>query len=83
MNRKLLIISLAMFFVLIFTACAGEPGSTGQSGPQGPAGPAGPAGSDGAAGSAGSDAEVMATDLSCTECHDDTSLITGSFLACD
>jgi len=77
MNRKLLIISLAMFFVLIFTACAGEPGPGGQSGPQGPAGPAGPAGSDGAAGRAGSDAEVMATDLSCTECHDDTSLITG------
>ena len=68
MNRKLLLSSLVVFFGLILAACAGSAGPAGPAGPQGPAGPAGPAGSA---------AEIMTTDLSCTECHNDTTLITG------
>ena len=64
MKRKLLLISLVIFAGLVFTACAGP---QGEPGPPGPAGPAGPAGADGA--------PAMATDLSCTECHNDTTLI--------
>jgi hypothetical protein len=71
MKRKLSLIGLVVFSGLILAACAGQVGPPGPPGPQGPAGPAGPAGE------AGSSAEVMATDLSCTECHNDSTLITG------
>jgi len=61
MHRKLLLTGLALLGAgLILAACAG------QAGPSGPAGPAGPAGPPG---------EVVAADLSCTECHNDTTLI--------
>lgn len=66
MKRKLLIISLVVFAGLILAACAGPQGEPGPPGPQGPAGSAGPAGPAG---------EVMTTDLSCTECHNDTTLL--------
>ena len=66
MKPKLLAISFAVLFVVILAACAGPQGEPGPAGPQGPAGPAG---------SAGSAAEVTAADLSCTECHNDTTLI--------
>lgn len=66
MKRKLLFISLVVFAGLLFAACAGPQGEPGPPGPQGLAGPAGPAGSA---------AEVTAADLSCTECHNDTTLI--------
>ena len=66
MKRKLLLVSLFVFAGLIFSACAGPQGEPGPPGPPGVAGPAGPAGSA---------AEVIATDLSCTECHNDTTLI--------
>lgn len=69
MKRKLSLIGLVVFSGLILAACAGQVGPPGPPGPQGPAGPAGPAGE------AGSSGEVMATDLSCTECHNDTTLI--------
>jgi len=71
MKRKLCLIGLVVFSGLILAACAGPVGPPGPPGPQGPAGPAGPAGE------AGSSAEFMATDLSCTECHNDSTLITG------
>ena len=66
MKPKLLAISFAVLFVVILAACAGPQGEPGPAGPQGPAGPAGPAGSA---------AEVTAADLTCTECHNDTTLI--------
>ncbi len=71
MKCKLSLIGLVVFSGLILAACTGQVGPPGPPGPQGPAGPAGPAGE------AGSSAEVMATDLSCTECHNDSTLITG------
>ncbi len=92
MKYKLFLISLAMAFVLALVACAGPEGPQGPegpAGPQGPAGPEGPAGPDGPpgpegpagpqgpAGEAAAAVEVVAADLSCTECHNDTTLITG------
>jgi hypothetical protein len=64
-TRKILILLGTLIMVaVVMTACgAGEPG------PQGPAGPAGPQGEPGA--------PALATDLTCTECHNDTTLITG------
>jgi hypothetical protein len=51
---------------LVLAACAGEAGPEGPSGPTGPAGPQGPAG----------EAAVLdVANLSCTECHNDTTLI--------
>jgi len=51
---------------LVLASCAGS---------EGPAGPPGAAGPEGAAGPPGPAAEVSAADLSCTECHNDTTLI--------
>jgi hypothetical protein len=66
MNRKLLLVGLGLFGAgLILAACAGAQGPAGPAGPPGPAGPVGPA------------AEVVAADLTCTECHNDTALISG------
>jgi hypothetical protein len=53
----------------LLAACAGPEGA------QGPAGPAGPAGPQGEPGPAG--ASVSAADLSCTSCHNDTSVLEG------
>ena len=70
--KKMLVLLVVLIgTLLIFTACAAEPG------PAGPQGPAGPAGPQGPAGPAGDAAEVSAADLSCTECHNDSSIITG------
>ena len=61
----------------------GEMGAQGEIGPMGPAGPAGPAGATGPAGPegpqgpAGTSGEFSATDLTCTQCHNGTSIITG------
>lgn len=90
MNRKLLLIILALLTLLLLASCAGEAGPPGPAGPAGPtgpegpagpagetgpAGPAGPAGETGPAGPQGEAAEVAAADLSCTECHNETTLI--------
>ena len=64
----------SLLVVLALTACAGEQGPAG---PEGPPGPAGPAGPEGPPGAAAESAMVEAGDLSCAECHTDTSLITG------
>jgi hypothetical protein len=71
MNTKKLLVLLGTLVVAaaLISACAG---SAGEPGPQGPAGPAGPAGPEGPAGES-----AMATDLTCTECHNDTAIITG------
>jgi hypothetical protein len=68
-KKALVFFGILVMAAVVLTACAG------QAGPQGEPGPAGPAGEAGPAGPAGPAAEV--TDLSCTECHTDTSLITG------
>jgi hypothetical protein len=71
MSRKNLVIFLAVLSIamLALAACAGPVGEQGPAGPQGDTGPAGPAGADGA------DADLAS--LTCTECHNDTTLITG------
>jgi hypothetical protein len=64
-TKKMLILLGALIAVtVLFSACAG---------PQGEPGPAGPAGAEGPAGPAGESA--AAADLTCTECHNDTALI--------
>jgi hypothetical protein len=66
-TKKLLVLAgLLIAAAMLFTACAG---AQGEPGPAGPAGPAGPQGEPGPAASA--------TDLTCTECHNDTAIITG------
>jgi Cytochrome c3 len=64
MTRKnLVIFALVLGGALVLGACAAQ-GPAGPAGPQGPAGPAGPPGQP-----------VAAADLTCTECHNDTTLI--------
>jgi hypothetical protein len=64
---------LGLGLALVVAACAGPAGAPGEPGPQGPAGPAGPAGAPGAPGEPG--VSPSASDLTCTECHNDTTLI--------
>lgn len=73
---------LLLVLALAVAACAGPAGPEGPPGPQGPAGPAGPEGPAGPAGPAGEPgpAAEMA-ELTCTECHNDTTLITGKHTA--
>ncbi len=72
-NKKmLLLVGVLMAAAFVLTACAGP------AGPEGPAGPAGPAGAAGAAG-----APAMTADLTCSECHNDTDLITAKTTAWD
>ncbi|MDH3247590.1 MAG: hypothetical protein OEQ47_01405 [Acidimicrobiia bacterium] len=54
---------------LALASCAGD------AGPAGPAGATGPAGPQGPPGPAGSAAELDVANLSCTECHNDTTII--------
>ena len=62
MQRRTLILGLALVgAALALAACAGAEGPTGPAGPAGPAGPPGEA--------------AAAADLTCTECHNDTTLI--------
>jgi len=68
MNRKTLLIGLVVFAGVVLAACAGPQGEPGPAGPAGPPGPEGPAGEA---------AMMSASDLSCTECHNDSTLITG------
>jgi hypothetical protein len=73
MHRKRLFITLALLGVaLVLAGCAG---AAGEPGPAGPAGPAGPMGPQGPQGEPGPPSEMA--DLTCTACHNDTSLITG------
>ena len=69
-KKILIFMGIMLLSLVLITACAaqGEPGpqgdtgSTGDTGPQGDPGPA---------------VEVVPSDLSCTECHDDSTMITG------
>ena len=71
MRRSLLLLAV---LALVVAACTGPAGPAGEQGPQGVAGPAGPQGP------AGENATFTATDLTCTECHNDGSTITGKEL---
>jgi hypothetical protein len=62
-KKMLVLVSVLIVASAVLAACG--------TGPQGPEGPAGPAGPQGEAGPA-----AVAADLSCTECHNDTALIT-------
>jgi hypothetical protein len=68
-KKMLLVVGLLLLAAFALTACAGE------AGPPGPAGPEGPQGEQGEPGPAGADASLA--DLTCTECHNDTALISG------
>lgn len=76
MFRKKIAIVFAIMSIaaIVLVACggAGEAGAPGQAGSPGPAGPKGDTGEQGPAGAA-----AESTDLACTECHNDTTLITG------
>ncbi len=65
MNFKKMLVLIGVLVVAsaVFAACG-----TGPQGPEGPAGPAGPQGEPGPA--------AVSADLSCTECHNDTAIIT-------
>jgi hypothetical protein len=65
----LVVVGLLLLAAFALTACAGA------AGPAGPAGPEGPQGEQGEAGPAGE--SVSVADLTCTECHNDTTIITG------
>jgi len=69
MSTKKLFVLLGTLVIAaaLVSACAGAEGPAGPGGPAGPEGPAGPPGPAGES--------AMATDLSCTECHNDTSLL--------
>jgi len=63
-KKMLVLFGTLIVAAVVITACAGPQGA------QGPAGPAGPAGPQGQPGPA-----VQTTDLTCTQCHNDTTLI--------
>ena len=71
MSIKRIIVLAGVLIVALFflAACAGAPGAVG------PAGPAGPIGPTGLAGPAGTN--PSAADLTCTQCHNNTTLIDG------
>lgn len=73
MSRKKVFVLLGLFVVAaaLIAACGGKP-EPAPAGPPGPAGPAGPAGPQGEPGPA-----MTIEDITCTECHNDTSIITG------
>lgn len=72
-KRTLLYIGLLGLATLILAACAGAAGEPGSAGPAGPAGPQGPAGPPGEA--------AAADQLSCTQCHNDSTHLTGKATA--
>lgn len=63
LKKALLIVGALLVAAVVMTACAGPAGPEGPAGPAGPAGPQGPAG------------EAVSADLTCTECHNDTAII--------
>jgi hypothetical protein len=75
-NKHLMIVLFLLIAAMALAACAGTEGPAGPEGPQGPAGPAGPAGPEGPPGPEGATgAAAEMGDLTCTECHNDTTLI--------
>lgn len=64
-KKMLVLVGVLVIAAVVITACSTP-------GPEGPAGPAGPAGPQGEPGPA-----PAATDLTCTQCHNDTNIIAG------
>jgi hypothetical protein len=74
MHKRMFIVGLLLVgAALALSACAGAQGPAGPAGPQGAVGPQGPSGPAGA--------PPAAADLSCTQCHNDTTLIDGKATA--
>jgi hypothetical protein len=67
-KRSLFIYLILLGLALILAACAGPAGEAGEPGPPGPPGPQGPQGPAGE--------PPTAAELSCTGCHNETTLIT-------
>jgi hypothetical protein len=63
-KKILFIVAVLAVAAFVLSACAGPAGSVGPAGPAGPVGPQGPAG-----------VAPAAADLACTQCHNNTSLI--------
>ncbi len=63
-KKMLVLVGVLVIAAVVLTACS----TPGPEGPAGPAGPAGPQGDPGAV--------MTAADLTCTECHNDTAIIT-------
>ena len=80
-HRHLLFGIFIVVLALALAACAGAEGPAGPAGPAGAEGPAGPAGPEGPAGPAGPEgpagADGAIAELTCTECHNDTAVLTG------
>ena len=86
MKHKHIIFGLIIVVLaLVLAACAGAEGPAGPAGPAGAAGPAGPAGPEGAEGPAGPEgpagADGAIAELTCVECHNDTTELTGKATA--
>jgi hypothetical protein len=73
MKKVLSIVAVLVVAAFVLAACAGPAGPVGPAGAAGPAGPQGPAGADGKA--------PAAADLTCTQCHNETSLLDGKIYA--
>ena len=65
LKKVLLLLGALIVVAVVLTAC-GAPGPAGPTGSAGPAGPAGPPGTS-----------PSATELTCTQCHNDTNIIAG------
>ncbi|MFA9406800.1 MAG: hypothetical protein ACERKX_13390 [Anaerolineales bacterium] len=71
-SKRMLMFGLLLLVALVMAGCAGTAGEQGEAGPAGPPGPEGPAGAA---------AVMMAEDLTCAECHDDGTGLTGKATA--
>lgn len=85
-HRLFFIAVLVIGLAMLMAACAGPegpegpagpPGPEGPAGPAGPPGPEGPAGPEGPPGPAGEAEAAAAAEVTCVECHNETTLITG------
>lgn len=68
-KKGLFLVGALLAAAFVLAACAGPVGPVGPAGPAGPVGPVGPQGSAGKV--------PLAADLSCTQCHNNTTLISG------
>ena len=71
-KKAIVLASVLVVGLFFLAACAGPAGQVGPAGPAGPVGPAGPAGPAGTNGT-----NPSAADLTCTQCHNATTLIDG------
>lgn len=69
-TKKMLVFATLLVAAVLLTACGGAEGPTGPTGPEGPEGPVGAEG-----------VSAPSVDLTCTECHNDTDVITGKTTA--